>query len=302
MPLKDFLSVIDEITPHVTPNKTTIVLTGGEPLVRNDIETCGAELYQRGYPWGIVSNGFAWSEKRFGSLLDNGLRSITISLDGLENSHNWLRNNPHSYRKALDAIKLLPMAPDLKYDVVTCVQPHNFNELSAIKDLLINMGVKYWRLFTIFPVGRAATNADLQLGSAQWVHLMEFIKKTRLEKEINISYGCEGFLGPYETEVRDQFFFCKAGINIGSVLADGSISACPSLRSNFIQGNIYNDNFMDVWYHRFEKFRNRDWTKTGLCADCSYFTYCNGNGLHLREESTGELLFCHLHKILDVTI
>ena len=50
MPVEDFLKVIDDITPHVNPNKVLVIFTGGEALVRKDIETCGMELYRRGYP------------------------------------------------------------------------------------------------------------------------------------------------------------------------------------------------------------------------------------------------------------
>jgi radical SAM protein with 4Fe4S-binding SPASM domain len=133
----------------------------------------------------------------------------------------------------------------------------------------------------------------------QFKELFEFIKATREEGLIKLNYGCEGFLGKYEGEVRDNFFICRSGINIASVLADGSISGCPNLRENFIQGNIYNDNFRDVWENRFEKFRNRGWTKTGICAECDSYKYCEGNGMHLRDEQSGELLFCHLNRLRD---
>lgn len=53
MPVEDFLKVIDDITPYVEPNKVLVIFTGGEALVRKDIEKCGLELYRRGYPWGI---------------------------------------------------------------------------------------------------------------------------------------------------------------------------------------------------------------------------------------------------------
>ena len=122
----------------------------------------------------------------------------------------------------------------------------------------------------------------------QFVELFDFIKDTRKEGEINASYGCEGFLGKYEAEVRDEFFFCRAGISIGSVLADGSISACPNLRDNFIQGNIYKDNFVEIWNNKFQKMRDRSWTKTDKCNLCKYFDYCEGSGLHLRNDKTGD--------------
>ncbi len=297
MPAEDFLKAIDQIKEIVNPNKTMIVLTGGEALVRKDIESIGVSLYKRGFPWGIVTNGMLLTKQKLHSLLNSGLRSITVSLDGLENSHNWLRGNKNSFKNATNAIKLLPPIEDIKYDVVTCVNRKNFNELTQIKNLLINMGISHWRLFTIFPIGRAKENTDLQLSPSEFKALFDFIKQTRKEKDIDVSYGCEGYLGNYENEVRDGFFFCRAGINIASILADGSISACPNLRSNFIQGNIYKNNFADLWQNEYKLFRDRSWTKTGECANCKSYDFCQGNGLHLRDEKTGELLFCHLKRI-----
>ncbi len=95
--------------------------------------------------------------------------------------------------------------------------------------------------------------------------------------------------------VRDTPFFCRAGVNIGSVLVDGSISACPSLRSDYIQGNIYSDDFFSVWDDRFTVMRDRSWARTDDCKDCRWWRYCRGNGLHLRDEKSGKLLFCNYH-------
>jgi radical SAM enzyme (rSAM/lipoprotein system) len=299
MPIADFIAAIDDIKSIVNPNKTMIVFTGGEPLLRKDLELCGQELYKRGFPWGIVSNGLHFTAQRLDSLLKSGLRAVTISLDGLEESHNWLRGNSNSFKKAIEAIECLSQLPDLRYDVVTCVNQMNFNELDEIKKLLLSKGLKEWRIFTIFPIGRAKQNDKLQLTSTQFKQLFDFITTTRKEKEIKLNYGCEGFLGNYEGEVRDNLFFCRAGVSVASILADGSVSACPNLRKNFIQGNIYNDSFKRIWQEEYYIFRNREWTKTGICADCNYFKYCEGNGMHLHDEQSGRLLFCHFNRIKE---
>lgn len=228
-----------------------------------------------------------------------GLRAVTISLDGLQDSHNWLRGNPNSFDRALNAISLLSKIPDLKYDVVSAINQNNFNELDQLKELLITIGVKEWRIFTVFPIGRAKQYEELQLTPGQFKQLFDYISSERKKGDIKLNYGCEGFLGNYEGDVRDNLFFCRAGISIASVLIDGSISACPNLRENFIQGNIYNDSFKQIWERKYGKLRNRNWLKTGECADCNSFKYCEGNGLHLRDEKTGELLFCHLKKIQE---
>ena len=55
MPLADFLKVLDEeVTPHVDPAEVLIIFSGGEVLVREDLEEAGREVTRRGYPWGMV--------------------------------------------------------------------------------------------------------------------------------------------------------------------------------------------------------------------------------------------------------
>jgi radical SAM enzyme (rSAM/lipoprotein system) len=295
MPKEDFLKVLEDIRPHVNPNKTMIVLTGGEPLMRNDLEECGRAMYNMGYPWGFVTNGWGLSQERLDKLLRAGLRSVTVSLDGYTaESHEWFRGKKGSWSRAVNAIRRVASTPDLVYDVVTCVNKKTLPDLHKLKELLISLGVTHWRLFTVFPKGRAKDNPLLRLSVEEFVQMMDFIKETRKEGIIHASYGCEGYLADYELQVRDAPFFCQAGIHIGSVLANGDISACPSLRGDYIQGNIYKDDFWTVWNTKYQIMRDRSWTKTGKCATCKSYKYCEGNGLHLRDEQTGELLQCHL--------
>lgn len=299
MPMEDFLTVVDQLKPHVQVDKTTIVFTGGEPLLRNDLEECGLGLNERGFPWGIVTNGMLLTPSRLESLLEAGMCTLSLSIDGFQPSHNRLRGRPESYACAHNALGYLAQTEGLIYDVVTCVSQYNYDELVSFREMLINEGVKRWRLFTVFPIGRALLDEKLQLTKQQFNGLFEFIAQMRNDSRIQMSYGCEGYLGDYETRVRDSFFFCRAGITVASILADGSITGCTSLRQNYIQGNIYNDSFMNVWNKRFEIMRKRTWTKNGQCADCDSYRYCEGNGLHLRDEKTGELLMCHYNQLSD---
>ena len=299
MPLDDFLGVLDEIAATCNPAKIVIAVTGGEPLLRPDLEQCGTEFQRRGFPWGMVSNGYALTDQRLASLLECGLRSLTISLDGLEQSHNWLRAKEDSFQKAVKGIEAATRAHPLTFDVITCVNQRNLSELHDIKGLLHDLGVRRWRLVTIFPKGRARGIESLAVSGGQLRHLLNFIKSARNEGTINTRYGCEGFLGPYEGEVRPGLFWCRAGTNIGSVLVDGSISACPSLRGDFIQGNIHEDSFMECWRERFGVMRDRSWTRVGACADCSSYTWCEGDGLHLRDGSGGGLSCCHLRMLME---
>jgi radical SAM enzyme (rSAM/lipoprotein system) len=295
MPLDDFLSALDTI--KLKSDIFTVVLTGGEPLLRKDIELCGREIRKHGARWSLVTNGYLFDRQKYISLLNAGLGALTISLDGLEETHNWLRNTKYSFLKVDTAISLAASSSRLNFDVVTCVNGRNIYELSSLYEYLIEKGVKAWRLFTIVPIGRAKNNPELLLTDFQLKELFDFISLKRKLNSIDIKFGCEGFVGPYELKVRDSFFFCRAGINIGSVLIDGSISACPNIDRTFSQGNIYMDNFYESWESRFQLFRERSWTKTGKCESCSDYSFCLGNGLHNWRNNKKNVLICHKEKI-----
>ena len=296
MPREDFFRVLDGIAAKMEPHQVFVIVSGGEPLMREDLELCGRGIHRRGFPWGMVTNGLFLTPERFHNLRAAGLCSVAVSLDGLEDSHNWLRRHPDSFAMADQALDMLVADGHVKFDAVTCVNQKNYDQLPAIRDYLIGKGVRDWRLFPIFPVGRAAKDPLLQVSDEQFRRLLDFIRQTRKEGRIRANYSCEGFVGDYEGDVRDWMFRCAAGVTVGSVLVDGSISACTSIRSHYIQGNIYNDDFLDVWENRFQDYRDHTWMKKDDCADCRWWRYCEGNGMHLRTDD-GRLLVCHMKRL-----
>ena len=297
MPLADFLRVLDnEVTPNVNPRDVLIIFSGGEVLMRRDLEEAGHEVTRRGYMWGMVTNGMALTRERLYSLVSAGLRSVSVSFDGFEEAHNPIRRNPQSFRKALEAIRNIRSIDGLVYDVITCVTPAMIDHLEEFKEFLISEGITRWRIFSIFPAGRAKQDDTLHLNAEQYRRMMEFIRTTRREQRIELSYACEGFLGGYESEVRDHFYMCTAGISVASIRVNGDISGCTSVRGNYTQGNIYQDRFWDVWQNRFQPFRNREWTKSAECADCKVWEFCRGGGMHLRDDE-GKLMYCHYNML-----
>ena len=300
MPREDFLKALDTIPKKHRPKDFTVILTGGEPLLRPDVVEAGREIHRRGFGWGMVSNGWFYTEQKHAELLAAGMGAITVSLDGLEESHDWMRVVPGSFRHAVNAISIFAREPRLNSDVVTCVNKRNLKELQKMYELLEGLGLKQWRLFTIIPIGRAASDPEMHLSNEEFVELMEFIKNKREKPgKMNVTFSCEGYLGRYEEKVRQVRYFCHAGVNIASILIDGRICACPNIdRDRFSQGSIYEDNFYQVWEERFQPFRNRNWAKTGRCADCKEWRNCLGNGMHNWHGPSDEVLQCHYAKIV----
>lgn len=320
MPVADFLRALDTIPEDMRVRPFTVVLTGGEPLMRQDIADIGREIRKRGVGWSMVTNGWLYDEAMHSRLMEAGMGALTISLDGLAEDHDWMRGREGSCQHALDAIKIAARERRLNFDVVTCVNQRNLPHLQEIYEQLVSAGVRQWRIFTIIPIGRAKEREELHLSDTQFVELMDFIAEKRKQKNlkatkhptgqhINIStclpsmtvtFSCEGYLGKYERRVRQTPYFCHAGINIASVLIDGTISACPNIdRQAFGQGNIYRDNLWEVWQTRFEPFRNRNWARRGMCKNCKVFKNCLGNGMHNWHGDCGEVLNCHYKKVVN---
>ena len=295
MPLEDFLGALKTLPKPEKDRRPVIAITGGEPLLRPDIAACGIEIRKLGYLWGMVSNGMGYDESMQRTLLDSGISSLTISLDGPKEQHNLMRGSSLSFDRALNAITLAAHEPSIDFDVVTCVHPGNLPYLEEILALLGKAGVKAWRLFTIAPIGRAATDHSLQLSDTQVKEMMDFIVRHRQVKDSLpiVQFSCEAYTGPYECKVRQAPFFCRAGINIASILIDGSIGACPNIDRRYVQGNIYKDNFSDVWESRFQIYRDRKWMRTGPCAGCKAYQDCIGGAFHLRQPGLEGPLVCH---------
>ena len=302
MPFTDFLPVLDEVAAHCDPTQVIVDTVGGEPLVRPDLMDCGRVIRERGFMWGFVTNGLLLDRAVARELAQAGINSLSLDVDGMREEHNWLRNSTASFDATMRAIEAVQTIPNLTWDVITCVNARNLPRLNELKQLLIEAGVTHWRCFIIDPMGRAANNNDLLLTDEQFRDLLNFIVTTRIEGKININYACDGYLGAYEGLVRDHFFFCQAGLSVASVRANGDISGCLSIRSDYSQGNIYKDSFWDVWENRFELFRNREWMKRGACKDCEVFRYCQGNGFHMRDENGDLFMTCHYNRLKNIKL
>ena len=299
MPLNDFLPVLKEIAAHVDPKRICVFTVGGEPLVRPDIIDCGRAISSYGFHWGMVTNGMLLDEPMLRQMVDARIKSLSISIDGLEDDHNWVRGNGQSFQKAVRAVRLMQHTRHVAWDVITCVNRRNYRQLTQLREFFISIGLQRWRIFTVFPAGRAKDDDQMVLTPEELRGVMEFIRETRAEGRIHLSYSCEGFLGDYEGEVRNHAFRCDAGLMTASVLSDGSISGCLSIRSCYDQGNIYHDNFWDVWQNRFQPYRNREWMHRDECAECDAWKYCEGNGMHLRTDD-GQLMLCNYRKMQDI--
>ncbi|HEY3445548.1 MAG TPA: SPASM domain-containing protein [Myxococcales bacterium] len=115
--------------------------------------------------------------------------------------------------------------------------------------------------------------------------LFDFVEERRRAERpggMDVSYSCGGFVGVRRDAVVRERGGCHPGANIGSLLCDGQVSACPSLPRDWAQGSALTTRFSEIWRTKFQKHRDLAWRREGPCADCSWFKVCLGGGLHER--------------------
>lgn len=299
LPGSEVVRILREIAEDFDARQITIAVTGGEPLVRRDVFDVMAEAKRMGFFWGMVTNAILVTEETVRRMERAGMDTVSVSIDGDAQAHAVLRGSTLAYDRAMRGLRiLLDSAKFLEcVQVTTVVHARNLHLLESMYDRFAAMGVGEWRLLMIDPIGRMRdpANRNLLLDGAGLARLLDFVAAKRKSGSMEITFEESGFLGlRYEGAVRGYYFHCPAGINIGSILHDGKIGACPSLERSWIEGDARTERFGDVWNGRFQRYRDREATRrTGACAACKWWSYCEGGSLHLWDHERGETRLCH---------
>lgn len=298
---EEIKSVFKSIAARLNPKDIMIAVTGGEPLLRPDLFDVMSYAHNLGFNWGVVTNGFLVNENIIKKMKDSGMTTIVVSIDGLENIHDEFRQTPGSFKKAINAVKMLSKANFIKdLQITTTIHQNNFSDLEKMYQYFTKLNINSLRFMNIDPIGRAADNQHLLLSDNQLKTLMDFIKTKRKSAKINFCYDCAGFLGTdYEGEVRDWLFNCPTGINVASILHNGDIFVCPNVPrlKHLIQGNVRKDDFVNTWNHKFQFFRDPNRTACADCQACEWWQECQGNSMHLWDFENKKPKLCHLNAL-----
>ena len=288
---EQILAALRDIKEHIGTD-VMLNITGGEPLLRHDLFEMMTEATAMGFDWGMVSNGSLITEEVVKKMRASGMKTITISLDGLREMHDSLRHLPGCYDKILAALKMLKKAAFLDHLQVTFIaNRRNVYAFEKLYKILDGIGLDSIRVSIIDPIGRAQDHMDLMLSREEILYFTDLVN--RLNKRplhTPIEWSCPHYLGNL---VDNRHFHCFAGIHAASILANGDIFVCPNVprRPEFIQGNILKDSFSEVWENGFQYFRNRPMPKK--CALCAYRTKCKGDSLHTMDFERDEPQFCY---------
>lgn len=299
--LKD---VVDQVAAHTKPGEVLFCITGGEPLLWRHWRELGRYITDKGYHWGMTTNATLITEDTVRELAEAGLKTITVSLDGLKQAHEWLRRVPGCFDAAVNGIRLLVESRQFScVQVTTVVSPKNLGQLEELYRFLKTLGIHSWKLTGVEPIGIAGQDPELFLSGPQYRQLLDFILEKRGLSEMEVSFGCSHFLPEeYAQKVRSVRFHCGCGIFIASISAKGEILGCLDVdeRALTAQGNIHTDRFWDVWENRFQIFRTRRKLDNETCAGCAYGDFCRGDSWHtwdFQNDRPRLCLYQHLQKM-----
>ena len=296
LPLNRIWGVLDSVALKIDPSEIMVCLTGGEPLLHPAVYEVVWAAHSRGYFCGMTTNATLIDDRMAETLVQSGLDTVSVSLDGLPETHDRFRNRSGAFDAALKGIRCLRKY-GLEAQVTTVVYPENLGELEALHHLLLEENIYSWRLTNVDPIGRARMDTDILLNGEELRQLYEFIREKRSTTGpgMEITYGCSHFLGyDLEHEIRDFYFQCGAGTKVASIAANGDILACLDIerRPDLVQGNIYRDDFLQVWEYGFKPFRRDRSEKSDFCSGCEYRPVCLGDSAHTWDYDNNRPLYC----------
>lgn len=276
-----------------------LTLSGGEALLRNDWSNIAREARARDLDVSLISNGLIIDSAMADEIKEAGISLVAISIDGVEATHDYIRNKQGSFRKVLAAASHLGRR-EIPINFVTAVTKANMGELRAIEETVVRLKSNRWLIQLGSPVGRLRRHPDLVVTPDDLPPIADFIVEAKHRNKIWISVGDNiGYYSAHEYEIRstpdrnglDFALGCSAGcLNVG-IESNGNVKGCLSLQSDeFIEGNVREESLVTIWNKpgNFSYTRNFSCDQlAGTCKECDYGELCRGGCTFMAFGSTG---------------
>ena len=264
-----------------------VVLSGGDPLVRDDVE----ELIEYGTELGLrmtitPSGTRSLNPERIEGLAEAGLQRMAVSLDGASaESHDAFRGEPGTFDETIAAIEA-SQAAGVPIQVNTTVCQETVDELPAIRTLLSDLGIVMWSVFFLVPIGRGKILTQLDPDEAEAV--MDWLREVNAEEPFGLKTTEAPMYRRVSLQHRKEHGDLEddAGIRrrTGIVAGDGFafVSHVGEMYpSGFLPksaGNVRDTPVYDIYREAdlFTSIRDRD-RLSGKCGACSYNAVCGGS-------------------------
>ncbi|MCP3940864.1 MAG: heme b synthase [Desulfobacteraceae bacterium] len=279
--------LLDQIREVGTP---IIILTGGEPLLREDIFDIAAHGTKIGLKMVMAPNGTLITPATAEKLKACGIKRISVSLDGsTPQTHDDFRGLENAFSDAIRGIEIAKKA-GLEFQINTTITKTNLDEIPKILSLAESLGAVAHHIFLLVPTGRGKYIADSTIDAKEYEQTLNWFYDQQDKVNLQLKATCaphyyrilrqrakaEGKKVTFETHGLDAVTRgCLAGTGFCFVSHVGRVQTCGFL--DVTCGDITNQTFKEVWDNStvFNKLRNFN-NLENKCGICEYKKVCGG--------------------------
>ncbi len=281
------IAFLDDLATFSRP---VVILTGGEPLLREDIFAIAQHGTNHGFRMVMAINGTLLTEKVCKRMIDSGIQRISISLDGAKaESHDRFRGVEGAFDEALNGIRIARES-GLEFQINTTVTQVNLSELPRIFDLAVRLKAVAHHIFLLVPTGRGEDLAKQSLLSEEYEETLHWFCSQMNQVPLQLKATCaphyqrvlrqrakaEGRRVTPKTHGLDAMTRgCLGGISFCFVSHVGNVQPCGYLEVS--SGQIRERPLSEIWTQApmFKELRNYRLYK-GKCGRCEYVSVCGG--------------------------
>ncbi|MCH8851443.1 MAG: radical SAM protein [Planctomycetes bacterium] len=270
------LRVLDEIAE--VNSETLLILTGGEPLLRPDLEELVARASSLGMMVVLGTNGTTLTTDRACALAERGLSGVGISLDSLIASrHDEFRGMAGAWDAAIRGVESARQA-GLDVQIQMTLTRDNFRELPQVVRFSREFGARVLTVFFLVCTGRGQDLVDLT--PEEYERILKWLAAVEQEGMMIRPRCAPTFRRILAQAKPDSILLqsdagrCLAAKNYCRITPDGKVTPCPYMP--LVAGSLREDSFAAIWKKAplFESLRNP--ALQGRCGDCEYKELCGG--------------------------
>jgi radical SAM protein with 4Fe4S-binding SPASM domain len=260
------------------------VLSGGEPLVRDDLEAIAAHAARSGATVVVGTNGIGLTAERIASLQEAGVTGVAISVDSLsERYHDRFRHGAGALADTLAAARRMRQA-ELDFVVQTTLTRGNRAEVRSLAAWAADAGAVCFNLYFLVETGRGSGMHGLapeeneavleELVELQREHRGRMMVRSKCQPAIMRLVHERARLDGEESPLRHYATRCPCGLQYCRITPEGKVTPCPY--NPAVAGDLREASFREVWEGS-EVFRTiRDGVLGGKCGRCEYRVVCGG--------------------------
>jgi AdoMet-dependent heme synthase len=270
--------------------KPIVILTGGEPLLREDIFELAAYGTALGLRMVMAANGTLITPEIARKMKSSGIQRVSISLDGPDAStHDRFRQVQGAFEGSIRGIEELK-SEGIEFQINTTVTRHNVDQAQAILDLAVKLGAAAQHIFLLVPTGRAKDMTNQEISAEQYEKILHWFYEMRSTVPIHLKATCaphfyrvlrqeahkKGEKVDYATYGLDAMTRgCLGGTSFCFISHVGTVQPCGYLELQ--SGDLKESTFKEVWENSSVFKELRDFSNyKGKCGVCEYLKFCGG--------------------------